>query len=94
MPRTNVFAFTPPGASPPYASLNREEDGSLTLHVRGAFVTDGRDHHQPAASIVLTDEALFDLFFSVGEHIFGDDLMKAAGKVVLTKAHQIADSED
>lgn len=34
--RVNVFAYTAPGAHyPPYLSINREEDGRLTITVRG-----------------------------------------------------------
>jgi hypothetical protein len=30
----NLAAFTPPGLDPPYVSINREDGGSVTIHVR------------------------------------------------------------
>lgn len=32
--RTNVFAFTANGAEPEFISVNREDDGRFTFHVR------------------------------------------------------------
>lgn len=34
--RHNIYAYTVAGIDPPYVSMNREEDGRITLHVRGA----------------------------------------------------------
>ena len=32
--RRNIFAYTPPGSYPPYFSVNREADGTVTVTVR------------------------------------------------------------
>lgn len=33
--RKNIFAYTPVIDTPPYLSINAEENGEITIHVRG-----------------------------------------------------------
>lgn len=69
--RRCIFAWTDPrvdGLYPPYISINREEDGRITVHVRGPrrepktednpnpFALAGRE-----ATITLPDEVLYDM---------------------------------
>lgn len=39
--RHNIYAYTVAGIDPPYVSLNREDDGRVVLHVRGAKFGNG-----------------------------------------------------
>lgn len=36
MQQTNIFAYTPPGSYPPYLSVNRLENGDVSVTVRTA----------------------------------------------------------
>lgn len=54
MSRINIFAYTPAMLSPPYLSVNREEDGSVSFHVRSA--APAGQVYGSEASITLTAE--------------------------------------
>lgn len=80
--RQNIFAYTPPGFSPPYLSINLEESGEYSVHVRGPK-KDEAETTQPHASINLPDqEHLLHLFAAIGEHLYGDVVMAICGKVI------------
>ena len=39
IPPVNIFAFTPPGANPPYISVNEGADGAVSITVRSALTS-------------------------------------------------------
>jgi hypothetical protein len=73
--RKNIFAYTPPGFSPPYLSINHEEHDVVSVTVRGAK-KDEAETTQPHASIEIADKnQLVHLFASIGEYLYGDAVM-------------------
>jgi hypothetical protein len=73
--RQNVYAYTPPGFYPPYLSINLEESGEYSVHVRGPK-KDEADTTQPHASINLGAQIeLVNMFDSLGQHLFGETVM-------------------
>jgi hypothetical protein len=80
--RKCIFAYTPPGFYPPYLSINLEEHGVVSVSVRGPKKAE-TETTQPHASIEITDkEQLVHLFASIGEFLYGDEVMAITGKVI------------
>lgn len=75
--RENLFAYTPPGvAPPPYISINREEDGTISLTVRGdyhpAVFTENTviAPRQDQATIVVSEDVAMDLVAALFNKLF------------------------
>lgn len=74
---TNLFAYTPVDASPPpFLSVNREDNGKITIHVRGTYhpavhtEVSMTPPHQDQASIEIDEETAMDLVSELFSHLF------------------------
>ena len=75
--RENLFAYTPVSASPPpYISINREEDGMISITVRGDYhpaihtETSVAPPYQDIACINVTEEVAMDLVSDLFSNLF------------------------
>lgn len=100
MSHKNIFAYTPVGASPPYISINEDDDtGVITCNVRSERRDYGTSDSAPSytqdhASIVIPQEELLWLMVAIGTHLYGEEVMaKASGFILgaVTDAANIVD---
>jgi len=56
----NIYAYTAPGLEPEFISINREDDGRITIHVRGPAKAGGGRADQ--AQMTLPVEQLASLY--------------------------------
>lgn len=71
MKRTNIYAITPCELQPPYFSVNQEEDGQISFHVRSSVYPEGHPWagKQTEASFFMGLDDLADLRDSLDEYI-------------------------
>lgn len=101
--RRNIYAYTPPWPSDkpgnvPYLSINREKDGSTSVHVRGEPYRTGEVaaphcvgaghtvYANKEATITLpTEEHLLMLMVGISEHIYGEEITQRLGAFILSE---------
>jgi hypothetical protein len=65
----NIFAYTPPGPTPPYVSLNEEAKDKVVLTVRDENGNKPGTDHSRTAQITIPDDELFGLLLSIASYL-------------------------